>query len=439
MKETIVYLNNLLKDNDTIVIGLSGGPDSMCLLDILLSLKKKLNIICAHINHNIREESKDELTFVKKYCEDKNLTIETTTFEKKSSETNYSEQELREKRYEFFVQIINKHNADYLFTAHHGDDLIETVLMRLTRGSTLKGYSGFQVETQKENYKIIKPLIYTTKDEIDEYNKENNVPSVIDKTNKEDIYTRNRYRNHILPFLKNENKNVHLKYLKFSKELNEYYEFVNTLINKELDKRYKNNILDITEFNQLEKLFQTKIIENVLDSIYIDNLYLVNDRHVELIIDMINSSKPNIEINLPANVRVIKSYNQLKITKNDKKISEYNILLSEVTAIPNGHEIRMIDKTDEKSNYYIKLNSKDISLPLYVRNKKNGDKMIVKNMDSSKKIKDIFIDEKIPKEERDLYPIVVDNNGNILWIPGIKKSKFDASKEENYDIILWYN
>lgn len=439
MKETIVYLNNLLKDNDTIVIGLSGGPDSMCLLDILLSLKKKLNIVCAHINHNIREESKDELTFVKKYCEDKNLTIETTTFEKKSDETNYSEQELREKRYEFFVQIINKHNADYLFTAHHGDDLIETVLMRLTRGSTLKGYSGFQVETQKENYKIIKPLIYTTKDEIDEYNKENNVPSVIDKTNKEDIYTRNRYRNHILPFLKNENKNVHLKYLKFSKELNEYYEFVNTLINKELDKRYKNNILDITDFNQLEKLFQTKIIENVLDSIYIDNLYLVNDRHVELIIDMINSSKPNIEINLPANVRVIKSYNQLKITKNDKKISEYNILLSEVTAIPNGHEIRMIDKTDEKSNYYIKLNSKDISLPLYVRNKKNGDKMIVKNMDSSKKIKDIFIDEKIPKEERDLYPIVVDNNGNILWIPGIKKSKFDASKEENYDIILWYN
>ena len=439
MKETIVYLNNLLKDNDTIVIGLSGGPDSMCLLDILLSLKKKLNIICAHINHNIREESKDELEFVKKYCEDKNITIETTTFAKKSNESNYSEQELREKRYEYFVQIINKHNADYLFTAHHGDDLIETVLMRLTRGSTLKGYSGFQVETQKENYKVIKPLIYTTKDEIDEYNKENNVPSVIDKTNKEDIYTRNRYRNHILPFLKNENKNVHLKYLKFSKELNEYYEFVNTLINKELDKRYKNNILDITEFNKLEKLFQTKIIENVLDSIYIDNLYLVNDRHVELIIDMINSSKPNIEINLPANVRVIKSYNQLKITKSDKKITEYNILLSEVTAIPNGHEIRMIDKTDEKSNYYIKLNSKDISLPLYVRNKKIGDKMIIKNMESYKKVKDIFIDEKVTKEERDLYPIVVDSNGNILWIPGIKKSKFDASKEENYDIILWYN
>lgn len=439
MEETIVYLKNLLKDNDSVVIGLSGGPDSMCLLNILLSLNKKINIICAHINHNIREESKEELEFVVDYCKQKQVTIETTTFSKKSSLANYSEQELREKRYQFFEEIINKHNADYLFTAHHGDDLIETILMRLTRGSNLKGYSGFQTETQKENYKVIKPLIYATKDDIDEYNKQNNIPSVIDNTNFKDIYTRNRYRHNILPFLKNENPNIHLKYLKFSKELNKYYEFVNTLINKELSKRYKDNILDITNYNELEPLFQTKLIENVLDSIYIDNLYLITDRHVELILGIINNPRPNLEINLPADVRVVKSYNQLIITKNNKKVSDYNILLKEITAIPNGREIKIINNTKEKSNYYLKLNSKEIALPLYVRNRKTGDKMIIKNMNNAKKIKDIFIDEKIPKEERDTYPIVVDNNDNILWIPGIKKSKFDKSNDENYDIILWYN
>ncbi|MGN0967383.1 MAG: tRNA lysidine(34) synthetase TilS [Candidatus Coprovivens sp.] len=439
MEETIVYLKNLLKDNDTVVIGLSGGPDSMCLLNILLSLNKKINIICAHINHNIREESKDELLFVEDYCKQKQVTIETTTFAKKSSLANYSEQELREKRYQFFEEIINKHNADYLFTAHHGDDLIETILMRLTRGSNLKGYSGFQTETPKENYKVIKPLIYATKDDIDEYNKQNNIPSVIDNTNFKDIYTRNRYRHNILPFLKSENPNIHLKYLKFSKELNKYYEFVNTLINKELSKRYKDNILDITNYNELEPLFQTKLIENVLDSIYIDNLYLITDRHVELILGIINNPRPNLEINLPADVRVVKSYNQLIITKNNKKISDYNILLKEINAIPNGREIRIINNTTEKSNYYLKLNSKEITLPLYVRNRKTGDKMIIKNMNNAKKIKDIFIDEKIPKEERDTYPIVVDKNDNILWIPGIKKSKFDKSNDENYDIILWYN
>ena len=439
MEETIVYLNHLLKDNDTVVIGLSGGPDSMCLLNILLSLNKNIKIICAHINHNIREESKEELEFVKNYCKERNLKIETTTFEKKSTNTDYSEQELREKRYNYFEKIINKHNADYLLTAHHGDDLIETILMRLTRGSNLKGYSGFQTETQKDNYKIIKPLIYTTKERIDEYNRINNIPVVVDNTNFENIYTRNRYRHEILPFLKKENPNIHMKYLKFSKELNKYYSFVDRQVNQELQKRYKNKTLDITNYNELDELFQVKIIENILDSIYIDNLYLITDRHVELIIDIIKNPKPNIEINLPADVRVIKSYNKLKITKKDKKVVEYNILLSDVTAIPNGHEIKMLKDAKEKNNNYLKLNSKEISLPLRVRNRKNGDKMYVKNMDSPKKIKNIFIDEKISKEDRDMYPIVVDNNDEILWIPGIKKSKFDSSNNENYDIILWYN
>ena len=106
--------------------------------------------------------------------------------------------------------------------------------MRLTRGSTLKGYSGFQTETQKEGYKIIKPLIYTTKEEIDEYNKTNNIPSVIDNTNNEDIYTRNRYRHHILPFLKQEQSNIHLKYLKFSKELNKYYDIIDAYDKKDI-------------------------------------------------------------------------------------------------------------------------------------------------------------------------------------------------------------
>lgn len=439
MTETIAYLNNLLNDNDTIVIGLSGGPDSMCLLDILLSLNKKINIICAHVNHNIRKESILEQKFVDNYCQNKKIKFETIIFDKKTSTTNYSEQQLREKRYDFFKKIIDKYNANYLFTAHHGDDLIETILMRITRGSTLKGYSGFQVKTQKENYSIIKPLIYTTKEEIDKYNKENNIPSVTDNSNNEDLYTRNRYRHHILPFLKKENQNIHLKYLKFSKELNKYYRYVDNIVNVELDKRYKNRELNINNFNKLDDLIQTKIIENVLDSIYIDNLYLITDKHVELILNIIKNPKPNIEINLPAYTRLTKSYNILKITKTDKKAIEYDVILSETTFLPNSHEIKMIEASKEKSNYYLKLNSKEITLPLHVRTRKKGDKIMVKNLDSYKKVKDIFINEKISKEERDIYPIVTDSSGEILWIPGIKKSKFDKSNDEIYDIILKYN
>ena len=439
MKETIAYLKSKLKENDTLVLGLSGGPDSMCLLDILEKLPIKTNIICAHINHGIRKESKKEQEFILNYCSNKNITCETTTFDKKGKNENYNELELREKRYEFFENIIQKYKAKYLLTAHHGDDLIETILMRLTRGSTLKGYSGFMVETQKDKYSILKPLIYTTKESIEEYNTENNIPSVLDKTNLEDDYTRNRYRHTILPFLKNENKTVHLKYLKFSKELYKYYSYVDKEIQKETDKRLNKNVLNIKDFDKLEDLIQTKIIENILDKNYPDNLYLVNDKHINLILDIIKSPKPNIVINLPDNLKIVKSYDKLKITRHQQKSDDYELKIENTTKLPNGHQIECITECNKSDNNYIRLSTKEVSLPLYVRTRNMGDKMIVKNMKSAKKIKDIFIDCKLPKDKRDTWPIVVDSKGEILWIPGLKKSKFDKAKNENYDIILWYN
>lgn len=439
MKETIAYLKSLLKEEDTIVIGLSGGPDSMCLLDIIRSLNKNIKIVCAHINHNIRQESFEEQKTIEEFCKENNLIFETTTFDKKSEDQDYNELELREKRYNYFETLIKKYNAKYLFTAHHGDDLVETVLMRISRGSNLKGYTGFQVETKKKNYKVIKPLIFMTKEDINEYNKNNKIPYVLDKTNDEDNYTRNRYRHNVLPFLKSENENIHLKYLKFSRELLTYYEYVDKVINKEIEKRFEKNILDIEGFTRLDKLIQTKIIEYILDDNYIDNLYLVSDKHVNLILNIIDNPKPNIEINLPDNLRITKSYNTLKITRNKKSNQEYNIPIVEETSLPNGKTIRIVKDTENNSNFYIRLNSKELTLPLYVRTRKEGDKMFVKNMNSSKKVKDIFINSKLSKEERDTQPIVTDKEGNIVWLPGLKKSKFDKSKNENYDIILWYN
>ena len=356
MKETIAYLKSLLKDNDTIVIGLSGGPDSMCLLDIIKSLNKKIKIVCAHINHNIRQESFEEQKIIESYCRENNLIFETTTFDKKSEEQDYNELELREKRYNYFETIIKKYNAKYLFTAHHGDDLVETVLMRISRGSNLKGYTGFQVETKKKNYKVIKPLIFMTKEDVNAYNEERNIPYVLDKTNDEDNYTRNRYRHNVLPFLKSENPNIHLKYLKFSRELLTYHEYVDKVINKEIDKRFEKNTLDIEGFTRLDKLIQTKIIEYILDNNYIDNLYLVSDKHVQLILNIIENPKPNLEINLPDNLHITKSYNTLKITRNKKSKEEYNIPIVEETLLPNGKTIKIVKQTDSNSNFYIRLN-----------------------------------------------------------------------------------
>ena len=439
MKEALVFLTNILKDKDIVVLGLSGGPDSMCLLDILRHLNKDITIIAVHINHNIRKESIKELDFINDYCKKNNITLETTTFDKKGKDIDYSEAELREKRYNYFETIINKYKANYLLTAHHGDDLIETILMRITRGSDIKGYSGFQTITNKKDYKILKPLVYSTKEEILEYLKDNNIPFVEDKSNESDKYTRNRYRHNILPALKEENKSIHLKYLKFSNELIKYQEYMDRVVDKELSKRFNNNILDITNYESIDSLVLENILKKVLDYNYIDNLYLVSDKHINYILELIKNNKPNISINLPDNLTIKKEYNKLIITRNNNSNEDYNILLEDNTILPNNKTISYIEDIDNNSNYITRLNSKELSLPLFVRNRKEGDKMIVKNMNNAKKIKDIFIDSKLSKSKRDNQPIVVDSKGNIIWLPGLKKSKFDKAKNENYDIILWYN
>lgn len=438
MLETINYLERLLKPGDSVVIGLSGGKDSMCLLDLLMKLNKKITIIAAHINHNIREESNEEAKIIEKYCKEKNVIFETIKFPKKSNNKDFNESELREKRYDYFEKIINKYQAKYLFTAHHGDDLIETILMRITRGSDIKGYSGFDLVTPKCGYQIIKPLIYTTKEEIDQYNEKNNIPYVEDQTNSSSKYTRNRYRHKVLPFLKQENPQVHLKYLKFNQELQKYYNYVLKETSKEFIKRYENNSLNLDNIDKIDDLILENIIKKLLDINYPDNLYLVNDKHISMIINIIHNKEPNLSLNLPNGLVIYKRYNELYIKKGVKEKKEYDIELKKHTVLPNNHYIDIIEKSDEKSNYYIRLNSKEIRLPLHARTRKPGDKMVIKNSVGSKKIKDIYIDSKIEPEKRDSEPIVVDSNNTIIWLPGIKKSQFDKANTEEYDIILRY-
>jgi len=427
-----------LKPEDIVVIGVSGGPDSMALLYILNEFKNKIGFktVCAHVNHNKRVESEQEKKDLEKYCKENNIIFEYLKIESWGDDNFHNE--ARSVRYNFFEELVENYGAKYLMTAHQGDDLIETILMRIVRGSTLKGYSGFSRIVDKGSYKIVRPLITVTKDEINEFNKKNNIQFAIDSSNNEDHYTRNRYRHVVLPFLKNEEKNVHKKFLKFSETLIENSNFIDLEASKVFNKVFLNGSLDIDKFKQLEKVLQVKIIYNILEKIYGDDLLIVGDAHVDLIFDLINSTKSNSIVHLPNNVIVIKAYNELVFSFDEEEYGSYEIEINEIVNLPNGKIIEKIEDINDNSNYVIRLNSKDISLPLYVRNRKDGDKIEIKGMDGRKKVSDVFINEKIKLNERKLWPIVLDSKDNIVWIPGIKKSKFDKKTTEEYDIILRY-
>ena len=435
LDDILKKLDKTIKENETLITATSGGPDSMALLSLLIKLSKtkKITIICAHVNHNLRKESQEEAIMVEKYANENNLIFEKMEINHYEGNTeNYA----RTQRYNFFEKLIKKYNATYLLTAHHGDDLTETILMRMVRGSSLKGYSGFQEITDKGIYKIYRPLITKTKDELLNYVKTNNIPYAVDKTNFSEEYTRNRYRLNILPILKKENKSVHLKFLKFSETLKLYDDHINKEVNEKLNKIYQNNNLNLNLFENEDELIKRKILYKILNDLYYKNISLITDNHVELILNIIESPRPNLKINLPNKVLVIKNYQNLYFTKNTE-IKPYSFTFENKVILPND-KILIKEETDDTSNYTIRLNSKELSMPLIVRTRQNGDKMEIKNLNGHKKIKDIFIDEKISESDRNNWPILTDQNNQIIWLPGLKKSKFDKQKHENYDIIIRY-
>lgn len=431
MKKVIDFLKENLDKNASIVVACSGGPDSMCLLDLVTKLKDELNlnIIVAHVNHKLRSESEEEAKMVENYAKENNITFELLEITDYIN-GNFTEEDARKRRYNFFNEIIKKYQASALLTAHHGDDLIETILMRLTRGSNLSGYIGIKEISQTDNYKTLRPLLTITKDEIVNYLKENNVPYRLDKTNEELKHTRNRYRHIVLPFLKKENPKVHEKYLKFSKELIEYDNFVNTYIKGK--KFIVDNSIVINKVSSEIDFIKRKCLELLIKDIQKKDYFDVSDEQMNNLMKLYNQSNKTIDLN--NNYMGVNSYGKIYIKKKENKVLNEIVLDKDIKL--EDYIFYYNSQDGDNSNSCIYLNTSEITLPLKIRGVLPGDKMKIKNLNGSKKISDIFIDSKVPKDKRSTYPILVDSQNRVLWVPNLKKSQFSKDKSQKYDIII---
>lgn len=201
----------LIKENDSIVIGVSGGPDSICLLHILNELKDELNfkIYVAHINHMIREEADEETEYVKSFCENLGIECYIKRIDVVKIANNLkrgTEETGRQIRYEFFNEVLEKTFSNKIATAHNSNDKVETIIMNILRGSGTSGLKGIEA---KRDDKYIRPLIEVSREEIENYCEKNKLNPRIDKSNQENIYTRNKIRNIVIPYIKKEfNPNI---------------------------------------------------------------------------------------------------------------------------------------------------------------------------------------------------------------------------------------
>ena len=271
---------NMIKDGDKVVIGVSGGPDSITLLNILNNLKEKLNIkiYVAHINHMIREEANEETEYVREFCNKLGIDffIKKIKVEEEAKKLKIGTEEAgRNIRYAFFEEVANMVGANKIATAHNSNDNAETVLMNIIRGTSVSGLKGIE---KVRDGKFIRPIIECNRNEIEEYCKEQNLDPRYDKSNKENIYTRNKIRNLLIPYLQKEfNPNIieginRLSYIAEEEErfLNKIVEneYENILISVNNNEKNDTIILNLKEFNKLDYVIKSKLILYTISKIY---------------------------------------------------------------------------------------------------------------------------------------------------------------------------
>lgn len=439
-------------NNKKLIVGVSGGPDSLALLHYLWSKSSQyhLHIVAAHVDHMFRgEESFAEAMFVQKFCEERNIPIEMVQINVPDyiNKTGKSAQTAsRECRYRFFKEVMEKYHADYLALGHHGDDQIETILMRLTRGSSGNARGGISISRPFGSGCIIRPFLCLNRQEIEDYCIAWQLNPRRDPSNEKGIYSRNRFRKEVLPFLKKENPQVHEHFQRFSEEVKEDEDLLQELtiekMNMIVEKKTSDEItLNINGFLEIPMPLQRRGIQLILNYLYKKKPSSLSALHIENIISLMNSPHPSGSLNFPNGLTIERSYKKCFFYFYRQNEGPYRFNMAEPGEIelPNGWSISMEFTASSDctlSSNMLLLNRDALVLPLVIRTRKQGDRMSLHGMEGTKKVKDIFIDKKVPKLERELWPIVTDGNGQILWVPRLKKFNHIVKHQQNSSYVL---
>lgn len=301
-----------IKSGDTIVVGVSGGPDSICLLNVLKNLQNelKINIVVAHINHMIRKEADSETVFVQDFCEQRDIKC----FVKKADvlqiakEKKLGTEEVGRKiRYDFFEEVKNLVGGNKIATAHNANDNAETVLMNFLRGSGSTGLKG--IEPIRDN-KLIRPIIECTRQEIEQYCNEKGLNPKYDKTNQENIYTRNKIRNMLIPYIQeNFNPNIietinRMSNLIATDEM--YFKSIVKQSYKEtfISRTEKEIILDLKKFNVLEKVIKSRLIIYTINEL-LGTTNGIEKIHIEDVIKLCKNNIGNKYLTPNKNIKIM--------------------------------------------------------------------------------------------------------------------------------------
>ncbi len=312
----IIKKYNLIKNGDKLVLGVSGGPDSICMLNILNDIRndKKLHmefdIIVAHVNHLIRDEAKDDEIFVKNFCEKIGVQFYSKSIDIQKIANNNkigTEEAGRNARYEFFDEILEKTNSNKIAIAHNKNDKVETMIMNVLRGSGIAGLRG--IETIKDN-KYIRPLIECERFEIEQYCKDNKIDARIDRTNFQNIYTRNKIRNVVIPYIKDEfNPNIIQTMDRLSQLIKEEDEYLDKIVKEKynaliVEESSKEFVMNLKEFNKQEKVIKSRVLLYTISRI-LGSTKGIEKIHIEDVIKLCENNIGNKYLTPNKNIKIL--------------------------------------------------------------------------------------------------------------------------------------
>ena len=441
MKEVETFLMKFVPNwqEESFLLAVSGGVDSMVLLEIFFELQKKfktLSFSVVHIHHHLRKESDEEEEMVRNFCSERNIPLEVFHWEQGVAQTVGIEEKARKFRYQKLEESMNKHKASYVVVAHHADDQVETVLMKLTRGSTLEGIAGMKPIRSFGNGYLIRPFLTVDKQDLYEYASIHQIPYREDASNSSLEYTRNRFRQEIIPVLKQENPKFNQKIQEFTKTLQEQQELILNLAYQWMEQE----LVELSvgwSWNQKTFVKQPVGMQKVILVELSKKLGgLLSTKNVSDIQTAIASDTSQLSLNLPKGWIFQKRYHQLLIIKEENIEIPYQEIRVEGVQSEDVvlSEDERISFTAEQG-WEMFVSSEEF--PLTIRRRKPNDRFLL-NENQHQSIRRWCINQKIPRELRDKLWVVENSSKEIIAILGFRQTQPLSKRKETDRIRIVY-
>lgn len=443
-----------LSADSHILLALSGGVDSMVLFDLLRHLPDSLrpSLTLAHVNHHLRKEADQECRELRSYVEGLGYPLYVKDWQPSDHPEAGIEAAGRAVRYEFFASLVEDLNCEVVMTAHHKSDQAETVLMRLVRGGFWQTLQGIQAQQDFHGGQLLRPLLQFSKDDLYAYAQQENLLYFEDASNAENDYSRNRYRNLILPLLKEENPRVEDQLAQLAQQMQDLDKISEDWVKTHLQNCVKKGQLQRDLFLKQPAYGQFMILRHFILQRVEDPSYQLPYQLLKDVSAWVQTGRNHSYQELGAGYYLLREYNDLKLVnhrpqvKIDPSSAEFRLSLNHWVSLSAYERIACFEGWPsgqmQETDQWVAVDAQKMAPPFKINHRQAGDRMTLKGPSChSKKIKDIMIDQKIPLKDREEVWLVRDKYDNIIWLITLKESYWseDYQPGKNQYIIVYRN